>query len=51
MIEDVLAGDVRAIAKMISRAEAAKPEDRDALAEVFRHAGKAHVIGLTGVPA
>jgi LAO/AO transport system kinase len=50
MIEDVLAGDVRAIAKMISRAEAAKPEDRDALAEVFRHAGKAHVIGLTGVP-
>ena len=35
MIEDVLAGDVRAIAKMISRAEAAKPEDRDALAEVF----------------
>ena len=50
MIEDVLAGDVRAIAKMISRAEAAKPEDRDALAEVFRQAGKAHVIGLTGVP-
>ncbi|PPR68361.1 MAG: putative GTPase [Alphaproteobacteria bacterium MarineAlpha3_Bin1] len=50
MIKDVLAGDVRAIAKMISRAEAAKPEDRDALAEVFRHAGKAHVIGLTGVP-
>ena len=50
MIEDVLAGDVRAIAKMISRAEAAKPEDSAALAEVFRHAGNAHVIGLTGVP-
>jgi LAO/AO transport system kinase len=50
MIDDVLAGDVRAIAKMISRAEAAKPDDRDALAEVFRHAGQAHIIGLTGVP-
>jgi len=50
MIDDVLAGDVLAIAKMISRAEAAKPEDSAALAEVFRHAGNAHVIGLTGVP-
>ncbi|MBT3238138.1 MAG: methylmalonyl Co-A mutase-associated GTPase MeaB [Rhodospirillaceae bacterium] len=35
---------------MMSRAESSKPEDRELLAEVFRRAGKAHVVGLTGVP-
>lgn len=49
LVKDVLKGDVRAIARMISLAEAAKPESRDALAEVYRHAGGAHVVGLTGV--
>ena len=50
LIRQVLAGQPRAIARMMSRAEAATPADRLALAEIFRNAGKAHVIGITGVP-
>lgn len=43
-------GDTRAIGRMISRAEAGIDEARDALAQVYHRAGRAHVIGLTGVP-
>ncbi len=50
LVKGVLQGDIRAIARMISLAEAAKPENRPALAEIFRHAGRAHVVGMTGVP-
>ncbi len=50
LLKGVLKGEVRAIARMISLAEAAKPESLGTLAEVFRHAGRAHVVGLTGVP-
>jgi len=39
-----------AVARLLSRAESAQPECRDALAEVYSRAGKAHVIGITGVP-
>ena len=46
----VLAGETRAIARMMSKAEAGFPESRAAMAEIYRNAGKAHVIGLTGVP-
>lgn len=35
---------------MMSRAESSSAEDRKILADVFAHAGRAHVIGLTGVP-
>jgi methylmalonyl-CoA mutase N-terminal domain/subunit len=50
LVERVAAGEVPAIARMISRAEAAVPEARAALAEIYRRAGRAHVIGVTGVP-
>ena len=50
LLDGVRKGNVRAIARMISLAEAAKPESRPALAEIFRRAGNAHVIGITGVP-
>jgi len=50
LVKGVKKGNVRAIARMISLAEAAKPESREALAEIYRAAGRAHVIGLTGVP-
>jgi len=43
-------GSRRAMARLISRAEAADPECRPALAELYRHTGRAHVIGITGVP-
>jgi LAO/AO transport system kinase len=50
LIERVQAGEAAAIARLISRAEAGKPEAREALARIFRLAGRAHVVGLTGVP-
>ncbi len=50
LVKGVLRRETRAIARMISLAEAAKPESRAALAEVYRHAGRAHVVGITGVP-
>ena len=50
MVAEVLEGNTRAIAKMMSRAEAGFGESRTAMAEIYRHAGNAHVIGITGVP-
>ena len=43
-------GELAAVARLLSRAEAAEPECREALGEVYARAGKAHVIGITGVP-
>jgi len=43
-------GNVRAAGRLISRAEAGVAEARPALAGIYRRAGLAHVIGLTGVP-
>ena len=50
LVERVARGNVPAIGRMISRAEGRQPEARAALAMIYRRAGKAHVIGLTGVP-
>ncbi|EFG2886009.1 methylmalonyl Co-A mutase-associated GTPase MeaB, partial [Escherichia coli] len=50
MVAPVLAGDIPAIARMISRAEAGVAEADAALAEIYRHTGRAHIIGITGVP-
>jgi len=50
LVERVASGDIAAVARMISRAEAGVLEMRQALAEIYRRAGRAHVIGLTGVP-
>ena len=44
------AGEPAAIARMISRAESGKPEAREALARLYKLAGRAHVVGITGVP-
>ena len=43
-------GDKRAAAKFISMIEDDKPGARDALRKLYRHTGKAHVIGFTGPP-
>jgi LAO/AO transport system kinase len=43
-------GDAVALGRLISRAEAAVDEARAALAEVYKAAGRAHVVGITGVP-
>jgi LAO/AO transport system kinase len=50
LVAGVLAGETRAIARMLTRAEAADDEGKPALEAIFRRAGRAHVIGITGVP-
>ena len=50
LLPRVLKGDVAAIGRLLTRAEAGDPECRSTLGEVYARAGKAHVIGITGVP-
>jgi LAO/AO transport system kinase len=50
LVERVCAGERRAIARMLSRAEAGGAEAREALDLLYRRAGRAHVVGITGVP-
>ncbi len=50
LMDGILARDARSIARAMSRAEAGAKADRELFAEIYRHAGKAHTIGLTGVP-
>ena len=50
LVERVCAGERRAIARMLSRAEAGSAEAREALDVIYRRTGRAHVVGITGVP-
>jgi len=50
LVPSVLKGETRAIARLLTRAETGGDEYRKALDEIFRHAGRAHVVGITGVP-
>jgi LAO/AO transport system kinase len=50
LIEGVKRRETRAIARAITQAESARPEGRPLAAALFKLAGRAHVIGLTGVP-
>jgi len=50
LVPKVLAGSRPDIARLISRAEAEYAEASEALGEIYRHAGRAHIVGITGVP-
>ena len=50
LVPAALAGDVRAIARLLTRAENGTPEARAAFDALFAKAGRAHVVGITGVP-
>src|SRR2546423_7973583 len=50
LVDRVLDGDVRAIARLLTRAESGVEEARGALDAIFARAGRAHVLGITGVP-
>lgn len=50
MVSGVLEGRIRNIARLMTRVEAGDPECRPALAEIYRHTGRAHIVGVTGVP-
>jgi len=49
LIPRVLAGEPAAIGRLMSRAEAGLTEAREALARIHKLAGRAHVVGITGV--
>ena len=49
-LQRMLAGETRALARMMSYAESSRPEHRTYLSNIYSHAGKAHLICLTGVP-
>jgi len=48
IINGVLNGDRKSIAKAITIIENNMPEAQELIAQIFPHTGKAHVIGLTG---
>jgi LAO/AO transport system kinase len=50
LIPRIEAGQPAAVGRLISRAESGVAEAREALAQIYRRAGQAHVIGVTGVP-
>ena len=50
LLERCLRGDTGAVARLISRAESDAEEFRPILAEIYRRAGRAHVVGITGAP-
>jgi LAO/AO transport system kinase len=52
MIEhrSVLEGDRLALARMLSEVENDTEQGRGLLNEIFKHTGKAHLIGITGAP-
>jgi LAO/AO transport system kinase len=49
-ISSVLEGNRLALARLLTQVENNSPEARAALAELFPHTGKAHLIGVTGAP-
>jgi LAO/AO transport system kinase len=49
-ISSVLEGNRLALARLLTQVENNSPEGRAALAELFPHTGKAHLIGVTGAP-
>ncbi len=50
LVADARAGRPRAVARLISLVEDEHPSLRDIMAALAPHAGRAHVIGLTGSP-
>ncbi|MEA2038615.1 MAG: methylmalonyl Co-A mutase-associated GTPase MeaB [Thermodesulfobacteriota bacterium] len=48
--EKVIAGDVRAVARLIRDIDDGLPEVRDVLKEIYPYTGRAYVIGITGSP-
>ena len=50
LTESILAGNRLSISRLLTQVENASAEGRAALAELFPHTGKAHLIGVTGAP-
>jgi LAO/AO transport system kinase len=46
----ILAGEVRAAARLMRELDDGRPEAREILKEIYRQSGRAHIIGITGSP-
>jgi LAO/AO transport system kinase len=50
LASSVLSGDRYSLARLLTQVENDSAEGRQALAELFSHTGRAHLIGVTGAP-
>jgi len=50
LVERMLAGDVRALARLITYIESRHPELPQLMEKAYSHGGEAHIIGITGPP-
>ncbi len=50
LADKVLAGDVRAAARLMRDIDDRRPSVREELSALFRHTGRATVVGITGNP-
>ncbi len=50
VMDRLLQGDRRALARAISQVENGSPEARDILRRLYGYTGRAHIIGITGAP-
>jgi LAO/AO transport system kinase len=50
LVDRLLAGDRRAAAQLVTLMEDGGPAARDAIAALYPHTGRAHVVGVTGSP-
>jgi len=48
--QQILSGDLRALARAVTAVENRHPEAEKLLQELFRHTGKSKIIGITGSP-
>ena len=49
-IDDVRQGNVRAVARLITRVESSAAAAQEAVRRLYAHTGRAHVVGITGPP-
>src|SRR5437879_4306156 len=50
LIERVAAGDVTAVARVISKLEESAPDSSDLMKQIFLRTGRALIVGITGAP-
>lgn len=50
LVDRVLSGNTAAIARLLTRSESESEECHPALVKTYAKAGKAHIVGITGVP-
>src|SRR3972149_8469113 len=48
IVQGILAGDTRSIAKAITHVENNTADAKKIIAKIYAHTGKAHIVGVTG---